>query len=114
MLLAFGSEGFQKILADHDEEETTSAFIDLNVAFVHFIVLQITSIILAMISKAYYFSLPEGSFLIEYLNLIILFSIPWYFLGFLVFVYAIVSAFAATFAILRVMKMYQVYLNTED
>ena len=113
MLLAFGSEGFQRILAEEDDDESTTAFLDLNVAFVHFIVLQISSIILALLSKGYYFTLTRDSFLFDYANIFVVAAGPWYFLCYLVFIYAIVTTFAATFAILRVMRMYQKYLNSD-
>jgi len=113
MLLAFGNEKFQKILAEVNDGEEFSAFVDLNVAFVHFIVLQVVSILLALLSKAYYFELPPDSFFYRFADIFVVAAVPWYALCYFVFLYAIFSAFAATFAILRMMKMYQLFLNSK-
>ena len=113
MMLAFGNEKFQKILSKINDGDDYSAFTDLNVAFVHFIVLQTLSILLALMCKAYYFTIPSSSSFYSLSEYLFIVAVPWYGFCYFLFVYSIVSTFAATFAILRLMKMYQYFLNNE-
>jgi hypothetical protein len=115
MLMAFGEPLFQKQLAAKKAQSENSALIQINSTFVHFIVLQIASILVAFICKSYYF-VPTGKIaelINEYDQIFNAVTIFIYFVGFYIFIYALLSALAATFAILRLMKVYDVFLRIE-
>ena len=83
---------------------------EVNAAFVHFIFLQILSILIGLIAKSYcVILLGEFSFLKQYglIYIICLKAVSG--LGYFIFVYAIFSALAAVFAIFRVSKWYDQY-----
>lgn len=116
MLMAFGDTEFQKRLAEKSENEKHSALININATFVHFIILQSLSLIFAFICKSYYFE-PSGWLLtivelINPANLIL--TLMFYFAGFYLFIYALLSIIAATFAILRLMKVYDYLLRSRE
>jgi hypothetical protein len=93
MLLAFGDVKFLQRLAEPEENGAVSYYLALNASFVHFIVVQMIAIVLALIGKAYMADPPS------------LWAIPA-FLCYLVFVYSIMAALAATFAIFRMASLY--------
>jgi len=87
---------------------------DLNAAFVHFIVLQIFAIILALLSENFFLvGIPKFVFEWNLIYFLYAATYIWYFLSYLTFIYALITTFAATFAILRVMKVYSTHLNIE-
>ncbi|OFC70082.1 hypothetical protein [Alteromonas confluentis] len=111
MFLAFGDKKFQEILA-HKENGETSALMDVNCAFVHFILLQIMSIVIALIAKAYDFKLDPTSEIYLTFGELILFMTPiFYCISYFVFTYAILATMAATFAIFHSVCWYEVHIN---
>lgn len=112
MLMAFGDSEFHKELATKGDSRY-SPLMRVNSTFVHFILLQVLSLVFAIIVKSYYFS-PTGilaRFIDDFSTLFTLLMGATYFLGFFVFSYALISTIAATFAILRLMKIYDVILR---
>ena len=61
MWIAIGDDNFRKLISGADEDGTPSPFMEINAAFVHFIILQILSIITSIVAKAYFFSIPESN-----------------------------------------------------
>lgn len=114
---AFGNEDFKYAISGvlNKEGEKSknkveySPFIQANASFLHFIIMQLVALILALLAQArFYNSLPEtikcmaedaltikGVFLVEWLT-----KLLWFF-EFSLFVYSLSLAFAATFAIFR-------------
>ena len=110
--MAFGDKEFLSVLSFKNSKGETSAFMDLNAAFVHFIVLQIFAIILALLSENFFLvSIPEFIFELNLTYFLYAATYFWYFFSYLVFIYALITTFAATFAILKVMKVYSAHLN---
>jgi len=96
MLLAFGNEKFQDLLAGDDGNGEPSAFMKVNGTFIHFIVLQIIALLAALISFGW--DVKTGVFA---------------FIGFTTFVYALFSAVAAALAILRLAGVFDYFLKTQ-
>ncbi|MGY0312482.1 hypothetical protein BZA03_104163 [Alteromonas sp. I10] len=114
LIMAFGDKEFLRVLSYKNSKGETSAFMDLNAAFVHFIVLQIFAIILALLSENFFLvGIPKFVFEWNLIYFLYAATYIWYFLSYLTFIYALITTFAATFAILRVMKVYSTHLNIE-
>jgi len=96
ILLAFGNVEFLETLLDDENEEndTKSIYIAVNVTFIHFIVVQIITIIISIISLSW--SLSTGIIAC---------------IGLIIFVYAIMTAAASAFALLRLARMYKIYIE---
>lgn len=114
MWIAIGDDNFRKLISGEDGDGEPSPYMEVNAAFVHFIILQITSILLALFAKAYNFPLPKSHFIVatlgEFLNTAI---VIWYGISYFVFIYALVSALAATLALLRVSSWYDMHQTNE-
>lgn len=113
MWIAIGDDEFRSLIAGEDETddiEPISPYMEVNAAFVHFIILQLLSIILALFAKTYYFVLdthtPYYETIVKTLPYIIT---PSYFIAYTIFIYAIFSGLASTFALLRVSKWYDMH-----
>ncbi|WP_113905673.1 hypothetical protein [Aliidiomarina celeris] len=114
MFLAIGDEKFRKIISGPEDDGEPSPFMEVSSAFVHFIVLQILAIFMAIFADAYNFPLSKDCVLVkEYYEYIRGLSIAGAFLGYFVFIYALSSALSATFAILRVSSWYDHYSGRE-
>lgn len=107
MWIAIGDDDFRQLISGEDEDGEPSPYMEMNAAFVHFIILQLLSMILAIFAKAYFFPLPEGHILFEFLGGWFKYlCLTGYFISYFVFIYALLSAVAATFALLRVSSWY--------
>lgn len=96
--LALGDEKFRQLISGGSEEKA-SPFLELNSAFVHFIILQIITIFVALANDAYFSeNRPDASWVL----------LIW-FPSYLVFIYALMSALAATMAIFRAATWYDTY-----
>lgn len=96
IFMAFSDDNFLKLLVDDDEEK--SFYMALNAQFVHFILVQVISILVALVGKQL---LPLDAET-ELGFLCIAFSM----FGFLVFSYALFTALATAFSLLRFGKIY--------
>ncbi|PLY08375.1 MAG: hypothetical protein C0625_01955 [Arcobacter sp.] len=94
VVLVLGNGDFWKFIAQDNQD---NLFMQINSSFVHFIFVQVVSIIFALICE----SLSTTNSLIA-------------FIGYFLLIYAIFTAFAATLAILEVSKYYQVFLIELD
>jgi hypothetical protein len=107
MWMAIGDDKFRTLISGERPSGTPSPYMTVNALFVHFILLQITAILLALVAQAYDFPLPPDSVFRNALDgsFYTLVSIGS-FLSYFVFIYAILSALAATLALLRVSRWY--------
>lgn len=107
MWLAIGDDDFRKLISGEEADGTSSPYMEVNATFVHFIFLQLISLILALIAKAFAFELPKDHFLIVHLG-----DYFWamckagYFISYFVFIYAVMTILAATLALFRVSSWY--------
>lgn len=114
MFLAIGDDRFRKFISGPEGDGEPSPFMDVSSAFVHFIILQILAIFMAIFADAYNFTLsPECSLVKEYYGYLRGLSIVGAFIGYFVFIYALSSALSATFAILRVSSWYDHFSGQE-
>jgi hypothetical protein len=110
ILIAFGDERFKVLLTRPVPEKPASTFMAINATFVHFLVVQVTALLLAIFAKSrplsFVLSLMPGD---PYAALVqtwpavtfarrCMVTGAW-FVGYVMFLYAIVSALAATAAI---------------
>ncbi len=114
MWIAIGDDNFRKLISGEDSDGEPSPYMEVNSAFVHFIILQILSMLLALFAKSYNFALPPTHWLVELLGNGIRPAIAaWYCLSYLIFIYALVSALAATMALLRVSSWYDMHQTNQ-
>lgn len=97
ILLAFGDELFRKIISGKGPEGEQSPFMRVNGAFIHFIVVQVISILVAILGHSY--QIKGG--------VIGLF-------GFLLLIYSLLTAAAAAFAILNVANWFDEYSHRKN
>ncbi len=103
--------GFSKFMA-RAEEGKKSPFMILVSAFVHFIVVQCAALLYSLTMKSLSFTL-EGM-PAWYYQLVFFGNRVFWFLGYFLFVYAIVLIFSATFAIFRATKWYGLYVQKDE
>lgn len=104
--LATGDENLKSTISGvHPAGAKYSPYIRTNASFVHFIIVQLLSLIAAVTAKAFNFD-PSGV-LAEY-DYHILVYIGWGF-GFLLFLYALATALAVTMSIFRVSTWYDTH-----
>lgn len=106
---------------DKQQRDSHSFIATVGATFVHFILLQIASLIVAILAKGSYFILKTDSRIylaLDNLN----FNVPTllqygrgvlWFIGYELFIYALVTAIAATFSIFRLIYTYQTYLDSQ-
>lgn len=96
IFLGLGDERFKSILGGNDEtnEGRPSPFISLNTAFLHFIVIQLFALLLAVIGKS--LSVQNA-----------IYGLP----SFIAFFYAMLLAAAATIELYRVARWYDTHID---
>lgn len=100
--LALGDDSFRRLISGEDKDGEPSPFMQVNAAFVHFMLLQVLSLMVALFFKAYASGTSGvmrdiGSFI-----------------GFSIFVYSVLCVLAATFAVLRVSSWYELHVNAQE
>lgn len=98
ILMALGDNEFQRLITG-SKKEKQSPFMDLSVTFAHFIILQIISLIFAIISKGVHLYDTNLSF-IEY---------PIWAASFTIYLYALFCALASVMSLFRVTTWYDRY-----
>lgn len=99
ILLAFGNDRFLKLLSEPDDSGSPSdmsAFMRFNGTFVHFILMQVIAIVLAIIGSSW--GIKRGLF-------------AW--MGTTTLIYAVSISVAAVFAIMRLAKIFEVFAQHE-
>lgn len=107
MWIAIGDDDFRKLISGEDDDGKPSPYMEVNAAFVHFVILQMLALLCALFAKAYYFVLSPENPILQILGdnfyVICMFG---NFIGYTIFIYALLSAIAATFALLHVTSWY--------
>lgn len=102
--LGFGDQRFQQLISTKRPGKTVSAYIAISAAFVHFIVIQFLAVSAAVIGKATAFALPTTH---PAQPLIHMLAPIGYFIGFLLFIYSLMTALAATMGVFRTASMFE-------
>lgn len=115
MFVSVGSDDFKKIIAQKKNKKH-SKFMQNNAMFMHFILLQITALIFALLAS----SISQNSVLIKFdydflshaasLTLKNIFG----FVGYFLLVYSILSALAAAFAIYKMAHLYDASVDNSN
>lgn len=100
--LSIGDEKLKKLLSQTNGHTNHSDFIVVNATFIHFIFLQIISYIYLFILKAKPLSHAVEFYELTCSHCLIIFSLLFNFLGFLLFTYSIISMLAAVLAIFQI------------
>lgn len=110
MLLSFGNAEFQKFISEKDDDSDTSptAFIEVSASFVHFMLLQLASLVVATIFNALDFYLPWPHQLRVFIDSLYLFFSA---AGYLLFLYSITAMVAAVFAVFRMTSWFEMFQN---
>ncbi|MDQ2107633.1 hypothetical protein FKN90_04290 [Vibrio sp. 2017_1457_15] len=99
MWVAIGDERFKSLIAGTDEDDEISPYMEVNATFTHFVLLQLLSLLLAILASSY------SDVVIT--NLYMVIGARFYaFFAYFLFIYALLTAIAAVFAILKVAKWY--------
>ncbi|ENH2287126.1 MULTISPECIES: hypothetical protein [Vibrio harveyi group] len=110
MWVAIGDENFKATIAGTSSSDEPSPFMAVNATFAHFIFLQILSILLALVNKAYNITLSNDHILVviwgSYINQATLW---FYYFSYFVFIYALLSSLASVIALFRVSYWYDDY-----
>ncbi|WP_152619658.1 hypothetical protein [Paramagnetospirillum magnetotacticum] len=105
ILMAFGDDDFRRRISGKTTRDKNSPYMKINSTFKHFALVQITSIILALIGSTYQDKMPvsiwKDTLSIDDMH-VISWSAPFSFVSYWSFLYAIVSVVAATAGIFRV------------
>lgn len=119
--LGFGDDKFRNLISERAESSGFSPYLEVSATFAHFIIIQLTALLVALIAKATDFPISDIKWLY---NLLIQMKFPanalneiiapfFYFFGYLLFVYAIMTAVAATLAVFRVAYWFDTFRNTK-
>ncbi len=99
--------------------EAFSPYLVVTASFVHFIVLQFTALLYALIAKGFWF-VPESGGIIEAVmttpiirNLVSDAAPVLGYIGMLLFIYALLSGLASTFAIFRFSRLFETVTNSQ-
>ena len=105
IFLAFGNDRFREFLSGTRVKDD-SAFLSITTTFMHFVVVQIVALTLALIAKsAYQWPVPD-----EYPFLILVYaSYPFWAAGFLAFCYTLTTSLAALIAIFRLVRLLDLF-----
>lgn len=119
MWIAIGDEAFKKIITGDGENEhgevEISPYMSVNATFVHFILLQLLTIITALLTKAYSSILINSAFMyyyfgVSYKHVLLCLS----FFAYFIFIYSVFSALAAVLAIFRVSSWYNTFMTLSN
>lgn len=109
--LGFGSQRFRELLSQPATDGRPSIYVRVSAAFVHFVVTQIVALVGALLAKAVDFT-PEASSTVQ--TWLAWLAILGHGLGFLVFVYAIMTALAAAMGVFRVASWQDCVASSES
>lgn len=102
MWVAIGDERFKSIIAGEDEEGEVSPYMEVNATFTHFVLLQVSALILAIFANSYDHIMITN-------ELMGVAARVYAFVSHFIYIYAVLSAIASVLAILKVAKWYDEY-----
>lgn len=117
--LGFGDEKFRNIISEKDDSSGFSPYLEVSATFAHFIIVQLLALCLALLAKAMNFPISDIHWLYSLLTQLKLqtcflhevIAPIFYGFGFLLLIYAIMTAVAATLAVFRVAYWFDTFRN---
>ena len=110
IFIGFGDERFRQMLADPETDnegnEVPTIYVSLCATFVHFIVIQLSALVYALVAKSWWFYFPWPSYIADFIPLFR--GVAWA-IGYGLFLYALTSVVAATVHVFRIANMYEKY-----
>ncbi|HBP1943291.1 TPA: hypothetical protein L5W14_001307 [Pseudomonas aeruginosa] len=109
VFFSMNDEKFKRLIVYKDAEDPSSPFLDIVVAFIHFVVWQAFAFLVAMVTKSLFFrwdAAPEW-----FLSLLPVGNLVVWGVGFLILTYATLLLLAATFAIFRAARWYEQHVT---
>lgn len=107
IMLAFATEDFRELSAG-EAGDGHSPWMEMNAAFVHFIVIQFIGVIVALIAKGR----PFSSFGITFQSQVVVTTIFWGF-GFFIFAYGLTLVLAATFSVFDLSRAFDAHVSAK-
>lgn len=113
IFIGFGDESFRAVLSEPDSEDDpkkATIYVSLCATFVHFIVVQISALIFALVAGSlnFYSPLVDGfRYWIELGNILA------GAVGYLLYLYALTSVLAATMHVFRIASMYESFKGVQ-
>lgn len=106
VFVGLSDEGFRAWLSTTKNRQQTSPFLSVSSTFVHFIVVQAASLLLAILAKSldFKYEWPDSLTTVVRLG-----TVCFSGFGYLTFLYSITSMLAATMSLFRVVSWYQSY-----
>lgn len=107
IFIAFGNREFQQLLSVNKSESDTYPFLMVSSSFAHFVLMQASSLLIAIVLKAMYIPMPSiikitvtrMGINLDSFNLVMQYS--FWGIGFLIFIYGLTLSIAATISIFR-------------
>ena len=101
---------FQKFISQKEDEADTNptAFIEVSASFVHFMLLQLASLLLAAIFNALNFHAPWPLYMRPTIDIL---TAVFSGVGYLLFLYSITAMIAAVFAVFRMTSWFEIFQN---
>jgi hypothetical protein len=112
--LAFGDEKFRALIAGVKSSQSPghSPYITFSATFIHFILLQIACIVVALLAKAWHSATSPA--LLKSVAPAIEIAKPYFWgFGFFLFVYSLMAAIAATMAIFVIVRSFDKYQSAK-
>lgn len=122
ILLAFGDDGFRRLLVKGVEKtepaDAPSLYMEVSAIFLHFIIVQLLSLLLAVVARVLYFDIGEALGIAALNSYSVERVIEWGsyvlgFLGFFLFLYALALAAAAAMSVFGLSEGFEFYLKDQ-
>jgi hypothetical protein len=108
VFVGLSDEGFRAWLSTTSSKTNAPPFLSVSSTFVHFIIIQIISLLAAIVASSldFNYNWPKAMEPIIYAG-----NLLYACIGYFLFLYAIVSMIAATLSLFRVVTWYQIYYS---
>ncbi|MBO9858605.1 hypothetical protein [Xanthomonas sp. A1809] len=109
MLLSFGNHEFQKILSEREQDsERPTVYLEISATFIHFMLMQLAAILIAITFKSLDFYFPWPAQLVHTVQIA---KLSFSALGYLLFIYSITCMVSAIFAVFRMTSWFETFQN---
>jgi len=110
MLVGFGNEKFLKFISTREEDGLFTPYVSVSATFVHFMLLQVVALLLAIVFRSLNFEFPWPRELLPFVKIFTAIAGGF---SYLLFLYSVTSMVAAIFAIFRVTTWFEEFQNSD-